>query len=138
MSWNKSLSGVIEDPDFTRPIVWRAGKSVDSTGDGSTEYRFDNPVEMELLVVSPDASPLERNPEGPSEPVEYALCAMLDRGITHEDRIIFDDARGESTPYRVGAPEVTEFDGDRFAWYGLRRDHRGDSSDEESDGYPTR
>lgn len=137
-TWSDSLATVIGDPDFTRPVVWRSGEAVDSDSDGSTEYEFGDPVEMELLIVSPDASPFDRNVEGPSEPVEYAMVAMLDRGITRGDRLEFHDARGDSDGlYRVGTPEVTDFDGDEFAWYSLRSDDRGDSSDDDS-GYPTR
>ncbi|ADJ14476.1 hypothetical protein [Halalkalicoccus jeotgali] len=137
--WNDSLAGVIDDPDFTRPVVWRPGEAVDSDTDGSTDYEFGDPVEMELLIVSPEVSPFDRAVEGPDEDVEYALCAMLERGITRGDRLAFDDARDESPGlYRVGTPEVTDFDGDRIAWYALTADERGDSSDEESGGYPVR
>ena len=126
--WGGSLASVIEDPSFTREVTWRTGEAVDTADDGSTEYEFGAPSTIEVMIVSPDASPFDRTVEGPEERVEYALVAMVDRGITRGDRIAFDDARGDAAGlYRVGSPEVTDFDGDRFAWYALTTDERGDS-----------
>jgi hypothetical protein len=122
---------VLEDPAFTRDVVWREGETREQ--DGSTAYDFGDPEEIELLVTRPDADQLEQLPERTGEDIEYVMAAFLDRGITQDDRILIEEIDGR-TPYRVGAPEVTDFDGDRFAWYALTRDRRGGTGDDPDSG----
>ncbi|WP_198667864.1 hypothetical protein [Saliphagus sp. LR7] len=127
-----SFRGVLEDPDFTRPVTWRTGEAENDGGE--TVWHFGDEVETEFFVSQPDADDLEILPHRPDDDVHYVLGAMLDRGVTEDDRLILDDGVGENSPYRVEAPEVTDFDGDRFAWYALTPDSRGEGVVDGSDG----
>ena len=131
--FDDSLRSVYEDPDFTQPIQLLRGGATDSDNDGQADYQFDDPVTMDVLITQPEASPFEIGVTGPDDHIMHTMCADLDRNITEEDRVIFDDGLGERA-YRVAEPRPTKFDGDSFAWYKLYEDNRGETDSGGSSG----
>lgn len=131
---NDSLRGVIEDPDFTQPVTVRHDESADTNDDGHVEFILSDPVTMEIVIVSPESTPFEILPTGQQDEIAFAACAMIDAGLGEDDRVIWDDGFGEDA-YRAVEVEPTHFDGDKFAWYRLVEDGRGDpSNDDDGDG----
>lgn len=132
------MASVLEDPDFTRPVVLERGGTVAEAG--GSELRFDAPESLALFVTPTSAEDREKLSVGTDQQVEYKVGAMDSRSVTEGDRLWFVDDRSEPSltppdgvgsaamnPYRVGAPQSTVIDGERFAWFGLTADTRGQS-----------
>lgn len=128
-----SLRTVIENPDFTSAVTVRHDQSDDVNDDGHIEFQLSAPESMELLIVSPESTPFEIAREGQVDDTAYAACAMIDAGLEDDDRVLWDDGFGEE-PYRVVEVESTHFDGDKFAWYRLIEDSRGEPVNDDSSG----
>ena len=135
---SNSLRSVIEDPDFTQPIVLYRGGATDVDQDGIEEFQFGPGEEMDAIVTAPDAAPYVVEPRGPEEDTEYAMCVMSERNVTQGDRVVYDGGFGPA-PFQVIEPRPTRFDGDEFMWFRLIPDNRGeeapgdDSPDDGSD-----
>lgn len=123
--FDTSFRSIYEDPDFTQPVQHRAGGSRDSDNDGRAEYDFSAPVTFRALIDTPEASPFEITEVGTDTDVKHAMACDLDKNVTEDDRITFDDGLG-TQHYRVTQPRPITFDGDRFAWYLLLEDKRGE------------
>lgn len=130
---NCSLREVIEDPDFTSSVTVRHDQSADVDDDGHVEFQLSDPEPVEIVITTPEATPFEITREGQSDDTAYAAAAMLDAGLVDDDRVLWDDGFGE-TAYRAVEVEVTHFDGDRFAWYRLIEDSRGEPTNDDSSG----
>lgn len=125
MSFNDpdTLRQVIEDPDFTVPVVHLPGET--GGDDGTASLTLGDPRRIRVMIRRPEAVEYGVTETARVDGVEYLLCAMIDAGISVDDRVYYDNGLTRRA-YRVLEPEVTEFDGDSFAWYQLAEDERGD------------
>lgn len=130
---NCSLREVIEDPDFTSSVTVRHDQSADVDDDGHVEFQLSAPEPMEIVITTPESTPFEITREGQSDDTAFAACAMIDTGLKDDDRVLWDDGFGE-TAYRAVEVDPTHFDGDRFAWYRLIEDSRGEPTNDDSSG----
>lgn len=128
-----SLRGVIEDPDFTSSVTVRHDQSADVDDDGHVEFQLSDSETMEIVITTPESTPFEIGREGQSDGTAFAACAMIDAGLEEDDRVLWDDGFGEE-PYRAVEVKPTHFDGDRFAWYRLIEDARGEPVNDDSGG----
>lgn len=129
--FDDSLRSVIEDPQFTEPVVHHELLH-DADESGYERPEFGPDTEMEVQITSPDAEDFEITATGPDEDLSYVLTAMTDRGLSDGDRIWYDNGLALA-PYRLTAPRTVRFDSGVFAKWALVEDERGEGTGDTGD-----